>query len=103
MREGITQVEPDTPIVGMVRERGRITRLPVTNRALRKGDPHALYSARMKTFAIAALLMIATAAQGNAQTAATARVMRQKLIDAQGVMAAVVTSNWGELDRRSKA
>jgi len=57
----------------------------------------------MKTFAIAALLMIATAAQGNAQTAATARVMRQKLIDAQGVMAAVVTSNWGELDRRSKA
>jgi len=57
----------------------------------------------MKTFAIAALLMIATAAQGNAQTAATARVMRQKLIDAQGVMAAVVTSDWGELDRRSKA
>lgn len=47
--------------------------------------------------------MIATAAQGNAQTTATARVMRQKLIDAQGVMAAVVTSNWGELDRRSKA
>ena len=57
----------------------------------------------MKTFAIAVVLMIATAAQGNAQTTATARVMRQKLIDAQGVMAAVVTSNWGELDRRSKA
>ena len=57
----------------------------------------------MKTFVTIALLMIATIGNANAQTTATARVMRQKLVDAQGVMAAVVTSNWGELDRRSKA
>ena len=29
--------------------------------------------------------------------------MRNKLADAQGVLAAVVTSNWAELERRSKA
>ena len=38
-----------------------------------------------------------------AQTVALNRVMRQKLADAQGVLAAVVTSNWAELERRSKA
>jgi hypothetical protein len=57
----------------------------------------------MKTFVTVALLMIAAIGDASAQTAATARVMRQKLVDAQGVMAAVVTSNWAELDRRSKA
>ena len=57
----------------------------------------------MKTLVIVALLMIATIADANAQTTATTRVMRQKLVDAQGVMAAVVTGNWVELDRRSKA
>jgi hypothetical protein len=57
----------------------------------------------MKTFAMAAVLMVATLGQANAQTTALNRVMRQKLVDAQGVMAAVVTSNWAELDRRTKA
>ena len=57
----------------------------------------------MKTFVIAAVLVAATIGHANAQTTATARVMRQKLVDAQGVLAAVVTSNWAELDRRSKA
>ena len=38
-----------------------------------------------------------------AQTVALNRVMRQKLADAQGVLAGVVTSNWAELERRSKA
>jgi hypothetical protein len=62
-----------------------------------------LYSTSMKTFVIVTLLMIATIGDANAQTTATTRVMRQKLVDAQGVMAAVVTGNWVELDRRSKA
>jgi len=57
----------------------------------------------MKTLVIVALLMSATIGDANAQTTATTRVMRQKLVDAQGVMAAVVTGNWVELDRRSKA
>ena len=57
----------------------------------------------MKTFVTVALLMIAAIGDASAQTAATARVMRQNLVHAQGVMAAVVTSNWAELDRRSKA
>ena len=38
-----------------------------------------------------------------AQTVALNRVMRQKLVDAQGVLAAVVTSNWRELERSSRA
>lgn len=63
----------------------------------------ALYSIPMKQFAIAAVLVVTTVGQANTQTTATTRVMRQKLLDAQGVMAAVVTSNWVELDRRSKA
>ena len=52
---------------------------------------------------MAAVLLIATIGHAAAQTTATARVMRQKLVDAQGVMAAVVTNNWVELDLRSKA
>ncbi len=57
----------------------------------------------MKTLAIAALLTTCVAARASAQTTALERVMRQKLADAQGVMAAVVTSDWAELDRRSRA
>jgi hypothetical protein len=57
----------------------------------------------MKTFAITALLTASVAARAGAQTTALDRVMRQKLADAQAVMAAVVTSNWTELDRRSRA
>jgi cytochrome c556 len=57
----------------------------------------------MKTFAMTALLTACVVAQAGAQTPALERVMRQKLVDAQGVMAAVVTSNWTELERRSRA
>jgi len=48
-------------------------------------------------------LALGAVAPAQAQTAALNRVMRQKLTDAQGVLAAVVTSNWDELERRSKA
>jgi hypothetical protein len=57
----------------------------------------------MRTLVIATVLTAVAVAQAQAQTTALNRVMRQKLADAQGVMAAVVTSNWLELDRRSKA
>src|SRR5690349_15000143 len=57
----------------------------------------------MKLAVTIAVLVTVTAAQPQAQTTALDRVMRQKLVDAQGVLAAVVTSNWAELDRRSKA
>jgi len=57
----------------------------------------------MKRFVIGAVLILAAVGHANAQTTATSRLMRQKLVDAQGVMAAVVTGNWVELDRRSKA
>ena len=39
----------------------------------------------------------------HAQTTALNRVMRQKLEHAQAVLAAVVTSNWAELERNSRA
>jgi hypothetical protein len=38
-----------------------------------------------------------------AQTTALNRVMRQKLELSQGMLAAVVTSNWADLERRSEA
>jgi hypothetical protein len=40
---------------------------------------------------------------GDAQTVALDRVMRLKLEHAQGVLAGVVTNNWAELSRRSRA
>jgi cytochrome c556 len=39
----------------------------------------------------------------SAQTTALDRVMRQKLEQSQGMLAAVVTSNWTDLERRSEA
>ena len=57
----------------------------------------------MTPFMLTTLLMACVAAQAAAQTTALERIMRQKLADAQGVLAAVVTSNWTELDRRSRA
>jgi cytochrome c556 len=57
----------------------------------------------MKTLTMTILLTACVGAPARAQTTALERVMRQKLVDAQGVMAAVVTSNWSELDRRSRA
>jgi hypothetical protein len=56
----------------------------------------------MKRVVIAAILTAVTST-AEAQTTALNRVMRQKLADAQGVLAAVVTNNWAELDRRSRA
>ena len=52
---------------------------------------------------VAVTLTLGAFAPAQAQTTALNRVMRQKLADAQGVLAAVVTSNWAELERRSKA
>lgn len=51
--------------------------------------------------AVAAILTFGCELQ--AQTVALNRVMRQKMVDAQGVLAAVVTSNWRELERSSRA
>ncbi len=47
-----------------------------------------------------AILAIATV---SAQTVALKRVMQQKLGHSQVVLAAVTTSNWGEMERRSEA
>jgi len=52
---------------------------------------------------VAVVLTLGAIAPAQAQTTALNRVMRQKLADAQAVLAAVVTSNWAELERRSKA
>ena len=56
-----------------------------------------------KSVVLVAVIAVALESGLQAQTVALNRVMRQKLVDAQGVLAAVVTSNWSELDRRSKA
>ena len=54
--------------------------------------------------AAAALTMgLAIASIGSAQTGALDRVMRQKLEHSQAILAAVVTSNWPELQRHSQA
>lgn len=50
--------------------------------------------------AVTAILAIATV---SAQTVALKRVMQQKLGHSQVVLAAVTTSNWGEMERRSEA
>ncbi len=43
------------------------------------------------------------AATGWAQTVALKRVMQQKLGHSQVILAAVTTSNWGEMERQSEA
>ena len=48
----------------------------------------ALYSTPMKTFVIANVVVVAAIGHANVQTKATTRVIRQKLVDAQGVLAA---------------
>jgi hypothetical protein len=57
--------------------------------------------------AIVALVLLGVGAAvvppANAQTLAINRLMRQKLADAQAVLAAVVTSNWDALERNSRA
>jgi hypothetical protein len=47
--------------------------------------------------------LLVLGAELQAQTVALNRVMRQKLQDAQNVLGAVVTSNWRELERSSRA
>jgi hypothetical protein len=57
----------------------------------------------MKAVAVGVLVAIVFGSQLDAQTVALNRVMRQKLIDAQSVLGAVVTTNWRELERGSRA
>ncbi|HET9270095.1 MAG TPA: hypothetical protein VFO31_18095 [Vicinamibacterales bacterium] len=57
----------------------------------------------MKKIVLTASVALVLAADLQAQTVALNRVMRQKLVDAQSVLAAVVTDNWRELDRGSRA
>lgn len=57
----------------------------------------------MKKTLLTASVALVLAADLQAQTVALNRVMRQKLVDAQSVLAAVVTGNWRELDRGSRA
>ena len=48
-------------------------------------------------------LAIAACTTTRAQTVPLNRLMQQKLDLSQGLLAAIVTSNWGELQRRSEA
>jgi hypothetical protein len=57
----------------------------------------------MKKIVVSGVVVLVLAADLQAQTVALNRVMRQKLVDAQAVLAAVVTDNWRELDRGSRA
>lgn len=57
----------------------------------------------MRTTVVAVVVALALGSELQAQTVALNRVMRQKLEDAKGVLAAVVTSNWRELGLRSRA
>ena len=57
----------------------------------------------MKSVIMAALTVLTLVSPIQAQTVALNRVMRQKLVDAQAVLAAFVTSNWRELERSSRA
>jgi hypothetical protein len=52
---------------------------------------------------ILVLVGVAVVPPAHAQTLAINRVMRQKLADAQAVLAAVVTSNWTALEQNSRA
>jgi hypothetical protein len=53
--------------------------------------------------AVAALTTSLAVSTSSSQTTALNRVMRQKLEQSQGMLAAVVTSNWPDLERRSEA
>ena len=53
--------------------------------------------------AVGALTTSLAVSNTSAQTTALNRVMRQKLEQSQGMLAAVVTSNWADLERRSEA
>jgi hypothetical protein len=53
--------------------------------------------------AVVALATSLIVSNSSAQTTALNRLMRQKLEQSQGMLAAVVTSNWADLERRSEA
>ena len=53
--------------------------------------------------AVVALAASLIVSNSSAQTTALNRLMRQKLEQSQGMLAAVVTSNWADLERRSEA
>jgi hypothetical protein len=53
--------------------------------------------------ALTTSLMVSISANSSAQTTALDRVMRQKLDQSQGILAAIVTSDWVTLERRSVA
>ena len=55
------------------------------------------------SLAAAALLALAQPHAAAAQTTATGRVMRQKLVESQQLLAALVTSNWAALSNHSDA
>jgi hypothetical protein len=57
----------------------------------------------MRSAAVAIVAVLVLGAELQAQTVALNRVMRQKLQDAQSVLGAVVTGNWRELERSSRA
>ena len=57
----------------------------------------------MKNAFLAVVVALLPVSDLQAQTVALNRVMRQKLVDAQSVLSAVVTSNWRELERSSRA
>lgn len=52
---------------------------------------------------VVALMVSVAIATTSAQTVALKRLMQQKLEHSQSILAAVTTSNWGEMQRRSEA
>jgi hypothetical protein len=70
------------------------------DRAHRRG---LLLMHRLLWAAAVAVTTSLAVSNSSAQTTALNRVMRQKLENSQGLLAAVVTSNWADLERRSQA
>jgi hypothetical protein len=59
-------------------------------------------NARIKVGVVILLLVVARGSSSSGQTPGLNKVMRAKLNHAQGVLEAVVTSNWQQLDRESR-
>ena len=57
----------------------------------------------MKPFALAVCLLAAAASTSFAQTPATGRVMREKLVHTQKILEAIMTSNFSVLEQESAA
>jgi len=58
---------------------------------------------RLIRVAFAAVLVASALTEASSQTLQLSRVMREKLQQSQGLLAALVTSDWNELARRSRA